>query len=488
MQIVHIILITLFLLPIALCADQLRFVISLCRHGAREKLSSNPNNPFITTNNTSWNKRDGDLTEVGKRMQYLIGRQMRERYFKEMGDNPLILGLYNPYQIYAISSNYDRTISSAYAQLMGIFYPGLGPSLNTLQQKRAVPPFYNPTANFTHIQEELGSDALPHQTQAVPVHVLGGTPDYIFRAYDQCPYVKKAYKKSTEEEEVINLEEKYSKSLYPTLRNVTGIEEWDFTRAFYLFDSLECDKYEDIPSNISLPGKIKTLLNQAAANRFMYGMVYNKKVAQVMSTKLFEKWTQFLDDILKEDQTSKQLFQQLRFALFMGHDINFYPLFRLLNKSMSEPTPFASLFRIELYMLSKSALKRGSDLSTKDYYVKLLYNDEILKLNGVNKIALDDYISFMSENMIDEEEFISLCHVPPSHSHAKSSSNRYTALWVTLLILFLLIALSLLAYYLYRLKNRRSRQLPHKEAELAYGTFREEKEEADSGGSDSLAE
>ena len=54
--------------------DKLLFVYEITRHGARFGLNSD------YFNETSPDYRPGELTEIGKRQQYLMGLEMRRRY------------------------------------------------------------------------------------------------------------------------------------------------------------------------------------------------------------------------------------------------------------------------------------------------------------------------------------------------------------------------------------------------------------------------
>ncbi len=82
-------------------------VYEMTRHGARYGL----NKDYFNETDPRW--RPGDLTNMGKRQQYLMGGEMRRRY---MVKNKLLdLNQYRPNQIYVRSTDYNRTIESALA-------------------------------------------------------------------------------------------------------------------------------------------------------------------------------------------------------------------------------------------------------------------------------------------------------------------------------------------------------------------------------------
>ena len=90
---------------------ELLLLIKIWRHGARC--------PRYTTGDkalgTSWDLAQGQLTELGRKQTYEIGKEFRRTY------NDFLPNIYNPKQFLVISSELDRTIMSAYYQLKGIF-------------------------------------------------------------------------------------------------------------------------------------------------------------------------------------------------------------------------------------------------------------------------------------------------------------------------------------------------------------------------------
>jgi len=105
-------------------------VIELFRHGARA--------PLHDTYAPDWYEYQlGELTPVGQREHYLIGKALAAQY-------PEILGKpYNLSKIYLRSSVLHRSIESAQAQLYGV-YEGRGPKLNkkcSYDTDKALPPF-----------------------------------------------------------------------------------------------------------------------------------------------------------------------------------------------------------------------------------------------------------------------------------------------------------------------------------------------------------
>jgi hypothetical protein len=92
----------------------LLFVFEVTRHGARYGLH------FDYFNESKWPWIQGELTDLGRRQQYLIGAEMRNRY---MVKNKLLDPLeYNWKEVYVRATDINRTIESAMSQMMS-FYP-----------------------------------------------------------------------------------------------------------------------------------------------------------------------------------------------------------------------------------------------------------------------------------------------------------------------------------------------------------------------------
>ena len=96
-----------------LSTDNLYFVFEHFRHGARSPCEGT----FINKMDELGGKWEnyGSLTNIGIKQQFLLGKLNRKHY-----DN-FISKEYNPIEIKVYSTNYNRTIMSAQAQLLGFY-------------------------------------------------------------------------------------------------------------------------------------------------------------------------------------------------------------------------------------------------------------------------------------------------------------------------------------------------------------------------------
>ena len=113
---------TFLLLPfLILCQqerapDNIYFVFEHFRHGARSPNRFRYKEKEIDFINVTWHEGAGELTTLGILQHYIIGRRNRERY------NNLISQEFNPQEILIYSTNLNRTKTSGYAQLLGLYY------------------------------------------------------------------------------------------------------------------------------------------------------------------------------------------------------------------------------------------------------------------------------------------------------------------------------------------------------------------------------
>ena len=129
----------LFLLSTTQIHAELLLVVEVARHGARAPYLDYLEESMGITIGDDWNVKGADLTPLGERQSYLLGVKRRKVYIEQMGFLP---EQYDPETLYVESSDKNRTIMSASAQLIGMYPLGTGRQLDNQEQiDIAVPPF-----------------------------------------------------------------------------------------------------------------------------------------------------------------------------------------------------------------------------------------------------------------------------------------------------------------------------------------------------------
>jgi len=160
-----------------------RFVIEVVHHGARSSPITNFN-----TSNIPWdnNHRHGELTNVGLREGYLLGRSLREKYMQKAD---ILQEKYDDYQIIAKTASYNAAVMSGYAQMLGFYTPGVGDVLTEIAQGIAMPPIEDPSV-VEKEATDLHDAGLPLYTQLIPIHTKEGGSDWLFSTLSQCNIIK----------------------------------------------------------------------------------------------------------------------------------------------------------------------------------------------------------------------------------------------------------------------------------------------------------
>uniref|UniRef100_A0A915EHC6 Acid phosphatase n=1 Tax=Ditylenchus dipsaci TaxID=166011 RepID=A0A915EHC6_9BILA len=95
--------------------QSLKFVHAIWRHGDRTPSVLIPTD--VENNISSWKQGLGELTKLGLSQQYRLGLFLRQRYDGWLSKE------YSPFEIYLRSSDYNRTLMSAQANMAGLFTP-----------------------------------------------------------------------------------------------------------------------------------------------------------------------------------------------------------------------------------------------------------------------------------------------------------------------------------------------------------------------------
>ena len=185
---------------------KLKFVMIVTRHGARSPTTLKPINSTIYSN--AWDIYQGDHTQSGNRQHYLLGVKQRKIYV----DSGFLSPTYNPKEFMIMSTDFNRTIMSAYSELLGYYPLGSVSNLDDNQKANAVPPFdFN---GKDAAVKELGVSPTKYGFQPIPIHV--GDIDPMMRVLDSdiCPYQKVLSHKFRNTNNWRLLNDKYQNTLF----------------------------------------------------------------------------------------------------------------------------------------------------------------------------------------------------------------------------------------------------------------------------------
>lgn len=274
------------------------------RHGDRTPINTYPNDPYKDPSN--WERGWGQLTNLGKQHHYELGQWLRKRY------NGLIGDIYTPEDIYIRSTDIDRTLMSAQANLAGLYAPK-GKDI------------WNPDIAW----------------QPIPVHTEKEKHDKLLAMKKPCPAYETAYKALLASEEFKRIRTKYSQ-LFEYLTEQTGEKIDSLERAQYLYSALFIEQH----NNMTLPDWTKTVFPEPLSLLSSYAFAsqaYTRVLARLKSGPL-------LKDILSRflNKTQGTLKPDRSMRIYSAHDTTVANLLNTLRLFELHNPPFRACVLLEL--------------------------------------------------------------------------------------------------------------------------------------------
>lgn len=339
-----------------------------------------PNNPYPKL---GWDYNPTELTTVGMRQLYILGRGIKSRYL-----NNSISEKYNQLEtsFRSIYSDRQRTTAAAYAFAAGLYHPGTGPLLSEKQAERAVPP--TDFVNYTEYQKELRNASLPWFYTVVPVMTLTQTPNHAFEAARLCTRINKLVDAQVSRDdglksEIENNERVFREKLYPKLKEILKLDDVrSMDEALNHSDYIVSARYfsKELGTQPSEEDyKRMDELYYIAKYRKLLG---DKTVAKLVVHGLLSELKPVLEAIADKSNTKAKM------TSYMLEDIHILALLKLLDFNYGkEVMPFGSSFIIAV--------------DDKDM-VSIQYNDAPVQLNKKNEIPIKEFINWNSDNILND--------------------------------------------------------------------------------------
>jgi len=426
--------------------DELIFVAHLSNVGAR----------FPNRIPASWVKAPGELTHVGMRQLYLLGRELRKQYIEDKG---LLGEQYNPteYLLRAASYNMTTTIASANAFARGLYLPGSGYSLNSDEIKRAVPP--NNSTNYTEFQRELRNAALLNFFDSVPVLSYGGGPDYGLAAAKYCNNLEKLIQSRADQNDTLErrrdeLNQRCAQGVYKELSQVFKKSIQDMQTALEYRDYIISAKYY---------GQDYGQISEAGLRQLdeIYSFVKYEEyfedpmVARIISNGVIGEIVDLINKTMEGNE------KRVKMASYFVENNNILALLRLLQHNASTgyvQIPFASSLQLEMY---------HTDPTPSPYALRLFFNGKQIKWpDGSYDIGVTRFIYWAKQ--ITVPDFASKCLKQGNGDKAGSDTP-----WVVAgAIVGAAIVVMLVITCLYILRKEKSESEKNEDAEEASGEIR----------------
>ncbi|XP_007531351.1 testicular acid phosphatase [Erinaceus europaeus] len=321
-------LLLLLLLPLAQAEGPLMFVAVVFRHGDRAPLASYPTDPHKEAVSDLWPRGLGQLTGEGVRQQLELGRFLRSRYEHFLSPE------FRREEVYVRSTDFDRTLESAQANLAGLF-PESAPG--------------RPEAAW----------------RPIPVHTVPVAEDKLLRFPTRsCPRYRELLREATEATEYQTALEGWTDFLI-RLENFTGLSlvGEPLRKAWKVLDTLICQEAHGLPRPAwASPDVLRTLAQISALDIGAHvGPPHAAEKAQLSGGIL-------LDAILTNFSRVQRLGLPLKMVMYSAHDSTLLALQGALGLYDSHMPPYAACLGFEFRRRQGDLGDRGGNVSVSLFY------------------------------------------------------------------------------------------------------------------------
>ncbi|XP_066556741.1 lysosomal acid phosphatase isoform X2 [Amia ocellicauda] len=292
----------------------LRFVTLVYRHGDRSPIKAYPNDPH---QENAWPQGFGQLSQEGMRQHLELGQALRRRYRGFLDES------YNRREISVHSTDVDRTLMSAEANLAGL-YPPNGSQV------------FNPNITW----------------QPIPVHTVPHAEDKLlsFPLLD-CPRYDLLMNESKKTDIYVNLMNT-SKEFLDMVRNNTGLKDASVETVWSVHDTLFCETKH----NMTLPAWVTPDVMERLRKlkdfsfEFMFGIYKREEKSRLQGGIL-------VGHIVKNisDAANLSAVDPLKMMVYSAHDTTIVALQAALNVFSGIQPPYASCHIFEFYVESNGS-------------------------------------------------------------------------------------------------------------------------------------
>ena len=465
-------------------SEKIRFVFELCRHGARTPYSGLGQPNFKDYFSENWIGIK-ELTPIGIKQHFYLGLRNRIRYMDS--PEPLLNKKYDAREILVYSTNSNRTILSANAQLQGLYLMNDSESnIKPLSKKQVLnskPPDFH-EENYEKENKKLGNYSLPFNMTIVPIHLLY-SEDHVIQIQDEknCENLKVKYDERKKRLDLNifleKLDHNYSELIYPLIKENLDSEIIDekklfssnYSLTYYILDQIICQYWNGKPMNNIKNSftnnennlTIKNLYDDAI-EFFKFDFLSNatgidEEIGLYTLSPLMEILVDYMkkkvDKDVKEKDFDYKGFDIPKFLFVSAHDSTLGGLqafFKSIDKDFDvNYAYFASNVFIELFN-NKTNDNNDNDsnetnYTESDYYVRFLFDEKIIK-----EYKYEEFYSLIKNNVKNKFEIADFCGYNAEEVQFENGFDFY--LVSTILLTCFTLALIMISINLYLKKDK----------------------------------
>lgn len=281
----------------------LLFLQILFRHGDRAPIKLYPNDP---NPEEVWPEGLGQLTVLGRKQSYQIGKYLRSMYSGFVTSDPN--------EIMVNSSESARCLLSALTNLAS-FYPPQG---------------------WWKFDEDI-------DWQPISVHYIPKQRDKYLNFHSVCPQASLEAHRVFESREVQDFVQQH-KNMLDDLSRITGVQTWERLNSVLLYDTLFIEK----KYNLTTPKEVESYWDEfeefaLTALQWVYG---SPKILKLRAGPLLQNMIENMNRKINGDMPKRKV------QVYSSHDINISALLLALNITDVARPPYGATLLIELHQMS----------------------------------------------------------------------------------------------------------------------------------------
>ena len=446
-------IILLLIFPSLISSETILFAWQIHRHGARAPYNDIINNSDIYKEH--WLEKE-ELTNVGKRMLYLLGVKARKRYIE---NNKLLSETYSPQEILIRSTDVNRTIESVESFIQGLYPAGTGPVLNSDIAKNndiSYPPNKLYKEKFAEIIANYSLNgnnnyALPYRMNILPIHLFY-KPAHEFELYNTniCKGHLEIYKQQQARDEIKQFGENLTSEFPNVFQYLEGTTDknilYDYWSLYKYSDTFIVDKVDQRDFNILKDrfyfdqNKFDLLKNYSKKYLFMdYSETNYPKAHPEIPIMALSYTMHSLVHWMKEAKEGyEQNKRYIKYVVYSAHDASIGALEYFMEdafKAFNVKAEYASLAEsrfLEFYL--------DNDNNYRVRYLK--GNSDVPKLN----ITFDEFKNIINEITWSDEKVAEYCKFNEKEEKKeepkekeKEKEKKISILFITMIILNVIV-------------------------------------------------
>lgn len=440
--------------------NQMRFAFTIFRHGARSPYSG-MTPTFVDWFGYQWSGVK-ELTAVGLRQHYLLGFRNNLHYIV---NNNLLSEVYDPREIYVISTDSNRTLLSANAQLQGLYQANkdTAPVLSDLQIENAVPP--NDPATYDEEKKQLKADPLPNKMYILPVHTFFTRDKYIqLQDKKVCPGVKDIYDKNEKREVVQNFFKEITEKFGQKIGNLIGETKTDFfynyTKSYSILDNIitldadgrDTSKFEKAGINFK---ELLTYAEKFFDLDFVGKGEGHDEIGLISMSPIFRNILSWMQKKIQLDIEGKENYigyDAPKFIMYSAHDSTVGAFEAFMKAVFGYEVIYAKFAANAHLELLRTEVPAGTAIKESDYKVRYLFDDK-----EISVMPFTEFKNTINGKLKTAEEIETFCKFPQKEEKT-SSLNGYMI--ATIVLGVVAVCLIGVVIYLFMKKSTAPKLIP----------------------------